>query len=327
VGTFKFIVNRLMALWLIVCALIGYFFPQPFLPLRSWTLWMLAAVVFFMGLTLKWEEVGAVFRAPRALVGGIMAKWIIVPLVAYLAAIVAFRAQPQLAAGVILDGATPSGVSANVFTFLSGGAVALSIAMSAINTLISPLLTPFATSQLAGTFVQVDASAMFVQMLQVVLVPVLLGLTLRTFFRAQVESLEPVLPLLSALALYMIVLVLIAASSESIRNQLGVLPKIAIVTSVQILVTLALGYVIGFALRLERKDRIAIMFEVGIYNSGLGAALAARNFGAFAALPAIANAMFNLVIGSLLTAYLAHRLARQPDEPSDRLPASVAAVR
>lgn len=309
--TLKFIINRLMALWLIVCALIGYFFPRPFLAFGGWTLWMLAAVVFFMGLTLKWEEVGRVFRTPRALIGGVLAKWLIVPLFAYLAAIVAFRDQPQLAAGVILDGATPSGVSANVFTFLSGGAVALSIAMSAINTLISPLLTPFFTSRFAGTFVAVDARAMFVQMLQVVLVPVLLGLTLRTLFRAQVEKLEPVLPLLSALTLYLIVLALIAASAETIHSQLGVLPKIAAVTSAQILVTLALGYFVGFPLRLDRKDRIAIMFEVGIYNSGLGAALAARNFGAFAALPAIANAMFNLVIGSLLTAYLSHRLPSQ----------------
>jgi BASS family bile acid:Na+ symporter len=272
---------------------------------------MLAAVIFFMGLTLKWEEIGDVFRTPRVLIGGIVAKWIIVPLFAYLAAVIAFRDQPQLAAGVILDGATPSGVSANVFTFLSGGAVALSIAMSAINTLVSPLLTPTLTAGLAGTFVQVDTRAMFLQMLQVVLVPVLLGLTLRTFFRRQIESVQEVLPLLSAAALYLIVLVLIASAANSIRDQLNVLPRIAIVTSLQIVVTLALGYLVGVPLRAGRKQRIAIMFEVGIYNSGLGAALAGANFGAFAALPAIANAMFNLIIGALLTSYLAHRLERE----------------
>ena len=310
-ATLKFLVHRLMALWLVVCALIGYAFPDPFLPMRHWTLWMLAAVIFFMGLTLKWEEIGDVFRTPRVLIGGIVAKWILVPLFAYLAAILAFRSQPQLAAGVILDGATPSGVSANVFTFLSGGAVALSIAMSAINTLVSPILTPLATAGLAGTFVRVDAGAMFVQMLQVVLVPVLLGLTLRTLFRRQIEAVQELLPLLSAAALYLIVLVLIASAASSIRDQLDVLPLIAIVTSLQIVVTLALGYLVGIPLRATRKQRIAIMFEVGIYNSGLGAALAGANFGAFAALPAIANAMFNLIIGALLTSYLAHRLERE----------------
>jgi len=305
--TFTFIVNRLMALWLVVCALIGYVFPRPFLPFRSWTLWLLAAVVFFMGLTLEWDEVRRVFRAPRALVAGVAAKWIIVPAFAYLAAVVAFRNQPQLAAGVVLDGATPSGVSANVFTFLSGGAVALSIAMSAINTIVSPLLTPVFTSQFAGAFVQVDTSALFVQMLQVVLVPVVLGLTIQTFFRAQVARVQPALPILSALALYAIVLVLIAASAATIQRQMSVLPTIAAVTTVQIVVTLALGYLVGLPLGLERPDRIAIMFEVGIYNSGLGAALAAANFGPFAALPAIANAMINLIIGALLTAWLAQR--------------------
>jgi len=298
-----------MALWLVGSALIGYFFPAPFAPFREWTLWLLAAVVFFMGLTLKWEEIGGVFRSPRALIGGVAAKWIVVPVCAYAAALLAFRTQPQLAAGVILDGATPSGVSANVFTFLSGGTVALSIAMSAINTLVSPLLTPFFTSRFAGTFVQVDAQAMFVQMLEVVLVPVVLGLTIRTVFRAHVERIRTLLPVLSALALYLIVVVLIAASAETVRRQLGVLPKIAAVTIAQILVTLALGYAAGIPMRLDRSDRIAVMFEVGIYNSGLGAALAARNFGAFAALPAIANAMCNLIIGALITAYLSRRTA------------------
>lgn len=76
-----------------------------------------------------------------------------------------------------------------------------------------------------------------------------------------------------------------------------------------VLVTLGLGYTAGIPMRLDREDRIAVMFEVGIYNSGLGAALAARNFGAFAALPAIANAMCNLIIGALITAYLSHRTA------------------
>lgn len=310
--TLHFLVNRLMALWLVVCALVGYAFPRPFLPLGPWTLWMLASVIFFMGLTLGWEEVGGVFRAPRALAAGMIVKWISVPLVAYAAAMLAFRDQPQLAGGVILDGATPSGVSANVFTFLSGGSVALSIAMSALNTLLSPVLTPLATSRLAGTFVRVDARAMFLQMLQVVLVPVLAGLALRALWRRQVERVQPALPLVSALALYLIVLALIAASARSIQAQLDVVPRILAVTTVQILVTLAIGYLAGLPLGLGRRDRIAIMFEVGIYNSGLGAALAAANFGPFAALPAIANAMANLVIGALAAAYLAERAGRRP---------------
>lgn len=306
----KFVINRLMAGWLVVCAIVGYLVPAPFLPLRPWMLWLLAVVIFLMGLTLKWEQVARVFRAPKALAGGIAAKWLFVPAVAYAAALVAFRHQPQLAVGVILDGATPSGVSANVFTFLSGGSVALSIAMSAINTIISPILTPIATSRLAGAFIPVNARDIFEQMVMVVLVPVVAGLALRTFFRRQVERVQPVLPLVSALALYLIVLVLVAGSATAIRAQPQVLPLIAAVTSAQILVTLALGYAVGFPLRLDRPDRIAIMFEVGIYNSGLGAALAGANFGAFAALPAIANAMFNLVIGALLTAYLAQKVER-----------------
>lgn len=308
----KFVFNRLMVVWLIACALVAYFVPKPFLFMGSWTLWLLAAVIFFMGLTLKWEEIGHVFSKPRALLTGIISKWIVVPLVAYLAAIIAFGGQPQLQAGVILDGSTPSGVSANLFTFLSGGNVALSIAMSAINTLISPILTPFATSTLAGKFVPVDAKAMFLQMLQVVLVPVLLGLIIRALFRKQVEKVQEGLPILSSIALYLIVLALVSGAAVPIQKHLSVLPTVILVTCMQIIVTLALGYGIGAALKLPRRDRLAIMFEIGIYNSGLGATLAAKDISAFAAIPALANTIFNLIIGSLVTAYLVNKLSKEP---------------
>lgn len=313
----QFVFNRLMVVWLIVCAIVAYVFPQPFKFMGSWTLWLLGAVIFFMGLTLQWEDLGRVFSKPRALLTGIISKWIVVPLVAYVAALVAFNSithQPQLAAGVILDGSTPSGVSANLFTFLGGGNVALSVSMSAINTVISPVLTPIATSSLAGRFVSVDPKAMFLQMIQVVLVPVILGLLLHTFFRKPVDRVRPVLPILSAIALYLIVLALVSGAAVPIKQHLSLLPLVIVVTCIQIIVTLALGYGIGAALKLPRRDRLAIMFEIGIYNSGLGATLAAKDIGAFAALPPLANTIFNLIIGALVAAYLANKIATRPQE-------------
>jgi BASS family bile acid:Na+ symporter len=139
---------------------------------------------------------------------------------------------------------------------------------------------------------------------------VLLGLVIRSLFRKQVQKVQEVLPILSALALYLIMLALISSSAVTIRNQLDQLPKVIIVTFLQIVLALAFGYVMAAVSGLSRRERIAIVFQVGIYNSGLGAALAASNFGAFAALPALANAIFNLIIGSLVTAYLVSRVAK-----------------
>ncbi|MCL6452810.1 MAG: bile acid:sodium symporter family protein [Alicyclobacillus sp.] len=308
----QFVFNRLMVLWLIACSLVAFFVPKPFLFLKPSLLWLLAAVLFFMGLTLQWSDIGRIFRQPLALIVGIVGKWIVVPLVAYLCAVIFFSHEPQLAAGVIMDGSTPSGVSANLFTFLSGGTVALSVSMSAINTLISPLLTPASSALLAHHFVSVDAKSMFIQMVQVVLVPVLLGLVLRSLFRKQVDAVQPVLPVLSAITLDLIVLDLVSTGSLTISQNAAVIPKIIMVTCIQIVVTLILGWVIGAVCRLSNPDRKAIMFEVGIYNSGLGAALAAKNIGALASLPALANTIFNLIIGALVTAYFSYRNSKKP---------------
>lgn len=311
VRTLHFIFNRLMVIWLIVCALVAYFFPHPFLFLKPSLLWLLAAVLFFMGLTLEWKDVGRIFSRPGPLLIGIISKWIVVVVVAYLCAVIFFHNEPQIAAGVILDGSTPSGVSANLFTFLTQGTVALSVSMSAINTIISPVLTPMSTSIFAHQFVKVSASAMFVQMIQVVLIPVLLGLLLRTFFRRPVEYVQPVLPVLSAIALDLIVLDLVSTGALAISAHANVLPEIILVTCIQIVVTLALGYGIGAIFKMPPAHRRAIMFEIGIYNSGLGAALAAKNIGALAALPALSNTIFNLIIGSLVTAYIVYKQSKQ----------------
>ncbi|KPV44052.1 bile acid:sodium symporter family protein [Alicyclobacillus ferrooxydans] len=324
--TLHFIFNRLMVLWLIACSLVAYFLPKPFLFLKPSLLWLLAAVLFFMGLTLKWSDIGRIFRSPVALIAGIVGKWIVVPLVAYLCAIIFFSHQPQIAAGVILDGSTPSGVSANLFTFLSGGTVALSVSMSAINTLISPLLTPPATSMLAHHFVTVSAKAMFIQMIQVVIVPVLLGLVLRSLFRKQVDAVQPVLPVLSAITLDLIVLDLVASGSLVISKNAHIIPEIIMVTCIQIIVTLFLGWFIGFIFKLSKPDRRAIMFEVGIYNSGLGASLAAKDIGALASLPALANTIFNLIIGALVTAYFAYKNSKESNSEVSQDPSASAAV-
>ena len=312
-----------MVLWLIACSLVAFFAPKPFLFLKPSLLWLLAAVLFFMGLTLEWSDIGRIFKRPIGLIVGIVAKWIIVPLVAYLCAVIFFSSNPQLAAGVIMDGSTPSGVSANLFTFLSGGTVALSVSMSAINTLISPLLTPGATAMLAHHFVHVSAKSIFIQMVQVVLVPVLLGLILRSVFRKAVTTVQSALPVLSAITLDLIVLDLVASGALTIAKNADVIPKIIMVTCIQIIVTLALGYAVGKVFKLPTADRKAIMFEVGIYNSGLGAALAATNIGALASLPALANTIFNLIIGALVTAYFAYKNSKSSATDTPSMPTAV----
>jgi len=307
--TARFIINRLMPFWLVVFGIVAYLFPTPFTVLTPYATYMLGGVIMLMSLTLTLEALGEVFARPKAVIGGFVIKWVTVPLAATIAAHVFYAHQPDLAAGTILDGSVPAGVSSNLFTFIGHGSVALAISLTFIHTLLSPFLTPAFTSVLASKYVPVDFLAMLHQMMQLVVVPVVLGLALRYGAgEKRIKRAEPFLPMLSAILLYGIELGLISHSAPAIRNNLDWMPVVAGVTSMLTAVNLALAYLLAKGLRLPERQARAIMFDVGVYNSGLGAVLAGLNFGPLSVLPPLLNSVMNMIIGALLAAFLHNRV-------------------
>jgi BASS family bile acid:Na+ symporter len=298
-----------MPLWLVVFGVVAYLMPSPFTVLTPYAAYMLGGVIMLMSLTLTMRSLGEVFARPKAVIGGFVIKWITVPLAAVIAAQVFYAHQPDLAAGTILDGAVPAGVSSNLFTFIGHGSVALAISLTFIHTLLSPFLTPAFTSVLASKYVPVDFIAMLKQMLQLVIVPVVLGLAIRYGAgEKRIKQAEPILPIFSAILLYCIELGLISHAEPAIRQNLDWVPVVGAVTSLLTLVNLAVAYVLAKALRLSERQSRAIMFDVGVYNSGLGAVLAGLNFGPLAILPPLLNSVMNMIIGASLAAYLHNRV-------------------
>jgi len=305
----RFIINRLMPFWLVVFGIVAYVFPTPFTVLTPYATYMLGGVIMLMSLTLTLAALGEVFARPKAVIGGFVIKWVTVPLAAMIAARVFYAHQPDLAAGTILDGSVPAGVSSNLFTFIGHGSVALAISLTFVHTLLSPFLTPAFTSVLASKYVPVDFLAMLHQMMQLVVVPVVLGLALRYGAgEKRIKRAEPFLPMLSAILLYGIELGLISHSAPAIRNNLDWVPVVAGVTSMLTAVNLAFAYLLAKGLRLPERQARAIMFDVGVYNSGLGAVLAGLNFGPLSVLPPLLNSVMNMIIGALLAAFLHNRV-------------------
>jgi BASS family bile acid:Na+ symporter len=307
--TARFIINRLMPVWLIVFGIVAYVAPSPFTVLTPYAATMLGGVIMLMSLTLTLGALGEVFARPKAVIGGFVIKWITVPLAAVIAARLFYAHQPDLAAGTILDGAVPAGVSSNLFTFIGHGSVALAISLTFIHTLLSPFLTPAFTSVLASKYVSVDFVAMLKQMLQLVVAPVVIGLAIRYGAGAKrIKRAEPLLPMVSAILLYCIELGLVSHSAPAIRQNLDWVPVVATVTSMLTAINLAVAYVLAKGLRLPERQARAIMFDVGVYNSGLGAVLAGLNFGPLAILPPLLNSVMNMIIGALLAAWLHNRV-------------------
>lgn len=318
--TARFILNKLMPLWLIVFGVVAYLVPSPFTALTPYATYMLGGVIMLMSLKLTVGSLGEVFARPKAVIGGFVIKWITVPLAAVAAAHLFYSHQPALAAGTILDGSVPAGVSSNLFTFIAHGSVALAISLTFIHTLLSPILTPAFTSVLASKYVSVNFLVLLKQMLQLVVVPVAIGLVVRySAGEHRIRQAEPLLPLLSSILLYLIELALISHSAPAIQQNLDWVPVVAAVTSLLTVINLAVAYALSKALRLPERQARAIMFDVGIYNSGLGAVLAGLNFGPLSVLPPLLNAVMNLIIGALLASIL-HNRVPEPEAAADPVP-------
>lgn len=311
----RFVINKMMPVWLIICGLLGYAEPRIFIAFAPYSIYYLASVILLMSLTLTLETIRPVFLQPKALIAGFVIKWITVPTAAIIAAHLVYASQPQLAAGTILDGATPAGVTSNLFTFLANGAVALAITLTFIHTLLSPLLTPAITTAFAHKYVHVSFFALFHQMLIMVLIPLVIGLALRSALgQRRTVALKPFLPMASGLLLYCLALGLVAAAAPAIAKNLDWMPLVAITTGILCIINLVVGYALAKLLRFDEAKSRAIMFDAGIYNSGLGAVLASVNFGPFAALPALMNTLLNMIIGSALANYL-HNKPIDVEEP------------
>ncbi|MDO4936280.1 MAG: bile acid:sodium symporter family protein, partial [Sutterellaceae bacterium] len=133
--------SRTFALWVIVAAVITYFTPETFKPLAAWISPLLGLVMFGMGLTLSLNDFKLVLKSPRDVFIGIVAQFVIMPVVAYALCIV-MQLPPEIAVGVILVGCCPGGTASNVMTFLARGDVALSVTITSCTTLLAPIVTP-----------------------------------------------------------------------------------------------------------------------------------------------------------------------------------------
>lgn len=265
--------------------------------------WLLSVIMLGMGLTLRPADFRVVVRRPWALLLGVAAQFLVMPLLGWGLA-QALGLSAALAAGMVLVGAAPGGTASNVMVYLSRGDTALSVAMTSVSTLLAPLLTPVLVLWLAGEFLPVDAGGLFESIVRIVLVPVLLGILIRAVLPGPVERFLDVLPLISVAGITAVVVVVVAASADTVLT-VGVLVVVAVV--LHNMLGLALGYGIARACKLDVSGRRAVAIEVGMQNSGLAAALATVHFNPVAALPAALFSIWHNVSGSLLASYWSRR--------------------
>ena len=288
-----------MAVIVLAVAALALFVPGSCLWIRiSWINYLLMLVMFGMGLTLRPEDFVIVFKQPKNIVTGCLAQFTIMPLLAFGLGR-AFGLEEGLLAGVILVGTCPGGTASNVMTYLSGGDVPLSVGMTSVNTLLSPVLTPAITYLLLRTTVRVDAAGMFFSIIRVVIVPILLGLIINRIAGEHKERVSELLPLISVTAITLIVAAVVSHNSERIFQTGAV---VFIVVILHNILGYAAGFLLGLTLKLPAAKKKALAIEIGMQNSGLASSLAGSAFPdlAMATVPGALFSVWHNISGALL---------------------------
>ena len=260
--------------------------------------WGLSVIMLGMGLTLSVEDFKRVGKMPRAVAVGFVAHYLIMPTLGWSIAHW-LRLDAPFAVGLILVACCPCGTASNVVNYIARSDVALSVLMTLCSTLGAVVLTPMLTKWLAGTYVPVDAGRLFLDTAQIVLLPVLLGLALHHLWPRLVAFVLPVAPVVSVATIALICASIIGQNADNIKKYGG---KLFLAVFLLHASGFLLGYLFAWWLGYGPIIRRTISIEVGMQNSGLGVALAQKNFPALplAAVPCAISSVFHSVIGSLL---------------------------
>ncbi|GGE62845.1 MAG TPA: bile acid:sodium symporter family protein [Paenalcaligenes hominis] len=296
-------VQKTFAFWVLLLAALAFMSPSVYAPLAKYIPWLLGIVMFGMGVTMTVADFKGVLKHPKAVFIGTVAQFGIMPLLAYGLAKL-FNLPPEIAVGVILVGCCPGGTASNVMTFLARGNTALSVSCTAVSTVLAPVLTPAIFYLLASQWLEINASAMLISVLKIVLFPILLGLITRMILGAKAENYSEVMPLVSVVSIVLIVAAVVAVSKTNIiQSGLLIFAVVILHNGLGFL----LGYTAARVFNLSYADRKAVAIEVGMQNSGLGVALAGLHFAAspVTAVPSAIFSFWHNISGPLLATYWA----------------------
>ena len=269
----------------------------------------LAVIMLGLGLALTWADFQRVARYPRAVTAGLLVQSLVLPAVAFGLAHV-LNLTPELAVGLVLLSASPGGPTANLYSHLAGGDVALNLTLTAINSLLAIVTVPLLVGLGMAHFMEREAAiplqfGKVVSVLAIVLIPVALGMLLRKKKPAIAQVLDKPVKIASAVFLILV----IAGAAWQQRDGLAEwFSKVGPAALIFNLASLGIGYALPRMLRLDEKQSAAIAFEIGIHNGTMAIAVAGTVLGNLNfAIPAAVYSLMMYFTGAAFAAWVKTR--------------------
>lgn len=267
--------NYIFSLSIVFAVVISMVFPQYFIeingfPLKKLIIPLLQIIMFGMGATMRFQDFKNVLLMPKAVLVGLLCQFTIMPFIGYGLAM-GFNFPPEIAAGILLVGCSPSGLASNVMSYIAKANVPLSITITSFATLLAPLLTPFLMKTLGGQFIDIQFWAMVFDILKMVILPIIIGLIVHQLAGRFMVYLEKALPIVSMIGIALIIVIITANGRESLLS-------IGFTLLAAVILHNGFGYLLGYwggrLFRLSEQDCRTIAIEVGLQNAGLASGLA-----------------------------------------------------
>ncbi|WP_198673031.1 bile acid:sodium symporter family protein [Algoriphagus litoralis] len=293
---------------------LALYFPHYFQEFRGYSLSnlitpLIQVIMFGMGTSLSLKDFSEVIKSPKSVLIGVGAQFFIMPLVGFLLASIS-GLPPEIAAGIILAGSSPSGTASNVMTYLAKANLALSVTLTSITTLMAPLMTPLLMKLLAGQFIEIDLLKMMWDIVKMILIPIAAGLIFNRMLKGKSDWVDKAMPVISMIGIALIILVITAAGRDSL---LSIGPLLILLVLIHNLSGYGIGFYLGKFSGLSERDCRTIAIEVGMQNAGLASGLAKtlEKIATVGLAPAVFGPMQN-ISGSILASFWSKKKLNEP---------------
>jgi len=305
---------------------LAMFHPQYFIEWENYKLSdsiipLIQVLMFGMGSSMGIKDFASIAKSPKGVMVGVGCHFVIMPLLGFtLASLTNF--QPEIAAGIILIGCSPSGLASNVMAYLANANLALSVTITSVATLLAPFVTPLLMKVFAGALIEINVISMMWDILKMIIIPIGAGLVFNKLLFGKLKWLDNAMPFISMFSIAAIVTIIVAAGRDNLM-------KIGLLLLLVALIHNTFGYLLGYwtgrLFKLPERDCRTVAIEVGMQNAGLASGIAKQmgKIGTIGLAAAVFGPLMNIT-GSALASWWHNRL---PDsdkpkmivEPSSKL--------
>lgn len=235
----------------------------------------LAIIMVGLGLELTPKDFARVTKHPKAVLVALFCQLVLLVGIAFLLCKI-LALPPLLAVGMMLLAASPGGSTANLFSYLFKGDLALNITLTAINSVIAALTLPIIVNFAIAHFLQADQSiglqfSKILQVFGIIIVPVIIGMLIRHYAPRLTEKLNKPLRIFAVIFLILIIIGAIVQERHNILNYIG---DIGLATALFCISSLVIGYFVPRLFGINSAQARASAFEIGIHNSTLAMTIA-----------------------------------------------------